>query len=377
MWPLLLVLSGAARPDTGFGERSAPPSCRTCHRTIVDSFSRTAHWRTSAEAGQTTIRGDFSPGHNVLHTRRPGVGFTMEQREGGFYQTGWDSSTGGARTERIALVIGSGRRGQSYLYWRNGLLFELPVSYLTGARQWINSPGYPDGQIDFSRLIEQRCLECHATSFSLSADRRVRRYSSTYQLGIGCQRCHGDARRHIAYQAAHPEDSTAQFIFDPSRATRDRRVDVCALCHSGARDEKRPPFTFHPGDSLDAFLAPAAGKDIVPDVHGNQVALLRRSKCFLASPAMSCSTCHDVHQAQRDVAAFVPHCLECHQVEQHPGADSIGARLTTLCIDCHMPVRRSNALQFNTAGRGDALYFRSHEIAVYPDVTARLLRSAP
>ena len=375
MWQLLLVLAATTRPDTGHG--TVVPSCRACHQQIVDAFSTTAHRRTSTPASATTVRGDFSPGHSRLHTGRPGVGFTMEQRADGFYQTGWDSTTGGARSERIDLVIGSGRRGQSYLYWRNGLLFELPVSYLTGPRQWINSPGYPDGQIDFNRLIEQRCLECHATSFPLSADRRVRRYSSSYQLGVGCQRCHGDARRHAAYQAAHPEDSTGQFIFNPARATRDRRVDVCALCHSGARDEKRPPFTFHPGDSLDAFLAPATGKDNVPDVHGNQVALLHRSKCFQGSPDMSCSTCHDVHQAQRDVAAFVPHCLECHQVERHPGGDSIGARLTALCIDCHMPVRRSNALQFNTAGRRDALYFRSHEIAVYPDVAARLLRSVP
>src|SRR5499426_1991416 len=149
MWPLLLIVG----LDTTV-------TCRTCHASIVDSYALTAHRRTSAEGRRATIRGDFTPGHTVLRTRTRGVGFTMEQRAGGFYQTGWDSTTGGARSERIDIVIGSGRRGQSYLYWRNGLLFELPVSYLTGARQWINSPGYVDGQIDFNRLIEPRCLEC-------------------------------------------------------------------------------------------------------------------------------------------------------------------------------------------------------------------------
>jgi Cytochrome c554 and c-prime len=179
------------------------PTCRSCHQTIVDSFVHTAHQRTSTAAGRGTILGDFSPGRNLLHTRTPGIGFTMERRADGFYQTGWDSTTRGVRTERIDLVIGSGRRGQSYLYWRSGLLFELPVSYLTGVRRWINSPGYADGQVDFNRLIEPRCLECHATSFTMAADRRVRRYSENYVLGVQCQKCHGDARQHIAYQSAH------------------------------------------------------------------------------------------------------------------------------------------------------------------------------
>lgn len=376
MWHLLLgVIVGVAGPDTSL--HHAASTCRTCHQDIIDGFRRTAHRRTSTDVGPTTVLGDFTAGHNILRTHAAGVGFTMERRADVFYQTGWDSTSGRSRSERMDLVIGSGRRGQTYLYWRNGLLFELPVSYLTGIRQWINSPGYPDGQIDFNRLIEPRCLECHATSFAMAGDRRVRRYSGTYQLGIECLKCHGDATRHMAYHTDHPEDTTAQFIFNPARASRDRQVDVCAICHSGPRDEKRSAFSFRPGDSLDAFLAPAAGQDAVPDVHGNQVALLRRSRCFQASPALVCSTCHDVHRTQRDVASFVPYCLQCHDVTQHPGADSIGTRLTTACIDCHMPVRRSNALQINTPGRRAALYFRSHQIAVYPDVAARLLRPRP
>lgn len=369
MWPIAFLLLDGGGPT---------PSCRTCHGAIVDSFSRTAHQRTSTAAGPRTILGDFMPGHNALRTRLPGVSFIMERRPDGFYQIARDSSVGGTRAERIDLVIGSGRRGQTYLYWRNGLLFELPVSWLTATRQWINSPGYVDGQIDFSRLVVPRCLECHATSFSMSPDRRVRRYSENYVLGLQCQKCHRDARKHIAYQVAHPEDTTAQFIFNPRTATRDRQLDVCALCHSGGRDEKRPAFSFRPGDSLNAFLAPEAGKDVVPDVHGNQVALLRRSKCFQSSPGMSCSTCHDVHEVQRDVAAFVPHCQQCHDVTQHPGADSIGARLTTAaCIDCHMPNRRSAAIRINTASSPASLSFRSHQIAVYKDVAAAVLQSHP
>src|SRR5713226_3140165 len=177
----LLLITGAAY---------AKLDCAQCHRDIAVSFARTAHANASKQASQESILGPFDAGKNQMFTGVPGVYFRMERREDGFYQTGVQD--GHSRSERFDLVIGSGRRGQSFLYWRNGLLFQLPVSYLTGVRQWINSPGYVDGQIDFNRLIEPRCLECHATSFTLAVDRRVRRSSETYQLSLGCQKCHGE-----------------------------------------------------------------------------------------------------------------------------------------------------------------------------------------
>src|SRR5881394_209231 len=347
---------------------TSPAACRPCHEQIVATFMQTAHFHTSVQASPGSVRGRFSPGHNILRTRAPGVYFEMSTRHGVSYETGVDSAVGRSRTEQIDLVIGSGRRGQTYLYWRSGLLFELPVSYLTRAQQWINSPGYPDGQIDFGRVIVPQCLDCHSTSFTMNADRRASRYSTDYRLGISCDKCHGDGREHVKDPAAT--------ILNPARFSRDRRVDNCALCHSGGRDPKRPPFSYRPGAVLDDYLAPASvGKGAVPDVHGNQVGLLQSSKCFRSSPEMSCSSCHDVHQPQRDVTAFAAKCRACHEVAQHPMAAAIGDRMITSCIDCHMPNRRSRAIELNTSTTRLALYYRSHAIGIYPDVTARVLRS--
>jgi len=355
-----------------------PPggSCRACHQEIVDSFVKTAHARTSAEATARSVKGRFAAGQNMLRTRAPGVYFKMERRGAAFYETGVDTNHGSSRAERIDLVIGSGRRGQTYLYWRNGLLFELPVSYLTGMREWINSPGYRDGEIDFGRLIVPRCLECHTTSFPPAGDARVRRYSRAYVLGISCEKCHGDGRRHVEYHSAHPADSVGRYILNPGTFSRDRKVDTCALCHSGARDPKRPPFSYRPGEPLDDYLVPLSDRDVpTPDVHGNQIGLLRRSKCFRSSPGMACSTCHDVHQPKPDLAWFAQKCLGCHQVNGHPGAEQIGARMMTSCIDCHMPNRRSRAIEINMPTRRLALYYRSHAIGIYPEVAAAVLRS--
>jgi len=350
--------------------------CTTCHVSIGNTFAQTAHFKTSAEATAQSIKGSFAEGHNQLRTRAAGIYFKMEQRNGAFYQTGVDSAQASARTERIDLVVGSGRRGQSYLYWKNGLLFELPVSYLTGIDQWINSPGYVDGEIDFARIIVPRCLECHSTSFKLKQERRALQYSRDYELGIACAKCHGDGHQHAQYHASHPEDLHGKYIINPARFSRDRKVDNCALCHSGLREQIRPPFTYTPGEKLDDYLLPASDRDApIPDVHGDQVGLLRRSKCFRSSPTMSCSTCHDVHRPQRDLAQFARKCLACHQTGRHEMVDQIGARMITSCIDCHMPNQRSNAIEINTPTTRSTLSFRSHTIGIYPEVAATILQS--
>jgi hypothetical protein len=49
-----------------------------------------------------------------------------------------------SRSERIAVVVRSGEQGQTYLYWNEDQLFQLPVSYWTKLG-WVNSPGYRDG----------------------------------------------------------------------------------------------------------------------------------------------------------------------------------------------------------------------------------------
>src|SRR5437879_13115297 len=198
-------------------------SCKPCHERIVATFLQTAHLATSAEATARSIKGRFSAGYNVLRISSSGVSFEIDERTGVFYQTGVDSAQGRSTTRRIDLVVGSGRRGQSYLYWSGGLLVELPVSYLTGPRQWINSPGYSDGEIDFGRLIVPRCLECHSTTFPLQTERGAVRYSRRYRLGISCEKCHGEGREHIRYQASHPAETRGEIGRASCREGGERR----------------------------------------------------------------------------------------------------------------------------------------------------------
>src|SRR6185503_20539489 len=110
----------------------------------------------------------FSPGANLLRTVDTNLIFEMGATNGGFFQKAVrqvSPTTVGHRTERFDIVLGSGRKGQTYAFWKEDQLFQLPVSYWTELGEWVNSPGYPDGSAIFTRPITPRCLECHATSF--------------------------------------------------------------------------------------------------------------------------------------------------------------------------------------------------------------------
>ncbi len=296
----------------------------------------------------------------------------MEVKDGGYYQTAIAGVPGHEQShaERIDVVTGSGKRGQSYLYWLGDQLFELPLSYWSDGRQWINSPGFKDKTANFSRAIYPRCLECHATAIvALSPDPLSNHYDrDSLVTGISCETCHGPGGEHVASHSAGKAD---QDILNPARFSRDRQLDLCALCHSGAgRPELAPAFSYLPGQPLDGYLRPVpVDATMQPEVHGNQVGLLKRSRCYLSSPTMSCSTCHDVHLPERTAATYSSRCLTCHRVENCTVARRPEVKIEDKCIDCHMPAQPTNAIISTTGGKEVRATMRTHWIRVYPGVT--------
>jgi hypothetical protein len=360
--------------------------CASCHQDQSSSYGHTAHHLSSQPGDKTSILGSFRDGSNVLMiadpagaTDNPGLYFKMESKNNKQYQTavaGWSAQLQ-RRTEPMDIVIGSGVRGQSYLYWRGDQLFELPVSYWSEGSQWINSPGYTNGTMNFTRPVTPRCLECHLTWIQpRSMDPLTNRYDRTSLiLGLSCERCHGPGADHVSLHrrevSGSPSATTAankEAILNPARFSRDRQVDLCALCHNGLRQEElTPAFTFVAGESLDSHLQPNEGEITEhPDVHGDQVGLLKRSRCYQASPNMSCSTCHNVHEPERAASTYSARCLTCHQVESCGMSKTMGRRIAENCVDCHMPVQQTNAVASETAGRVIRPNIRSHWIKVYP-----------
>ncbi|MGC2404534.1 MAG: multiheme c-type cytochrome [Acidobacteriaceae bacterium] len=331
-------------------------ACRSCHSAQVDSFHQTAHFLTSSEPTERSILGSFISPENILKTSNPSLVFHMEAKNGGFYQTA------NARSERFAFVIGSGEKGQTYLFWDDDQLFQLPVSWWKDLG-WVNSPGYRDGVADFERPIIPRCLECHATRFNSTSPPSNRYSLSGYQLGIQCEKCHGPGAEHVRREQS--KAATDPAILNPAHFSRDRQMDLCAWCHAGHGRQLVPAFSYVAGDALEKYInfpKPEPGAPL--DVHGNQVEMLKQSRCYLQS-SMTCETCHNVHVAQHDLAAFSQRCLSCHK----PGSTVFSKAdhpVVSNCIDCHMPKQQTNLIVFNSTGKQRKPEMRNHWIKIYP-----------
>ena len=351
-------------------------TCRSCHKDIDETFFHTAHFLTSRPATKESIAGSFSSGANILETANPALLYRMEAKDGGFFQTAVEGAAPEATThsERFDVVIGSGRKGQSYLYWKGDQLFQLPVSYWTELRAWVNSPGYLDGVADFDRPILPRCLECHAT-YADAEDTFANRYHQArgFVLGISCEKCHGPGREHaVRYGSKNPpaasDGASDGTLVNPAKLSRAIQIDNCALCHGGIGHALAPTFSYKPGEPIGKYLqldSPGASSNI--DVHGNQVALLERSRCFQASENMTCSTCHNVHERQRDMATFSQRCLSCHQEKSCGQYPKLGHAIAQNCIDCHMPNQQTNLIVSSFNGKAVRPKVRNHWIKVYPE----------
>jgi hypothetical protein len=166
--------------------------CARCHEEKAASYDRTAHHLTSQAVSKASIAGSFAPGLNIMATSNPDLSFLMEHKGGAFFQTAIWGSPPNQRihTERFDLVIGSGRNGQTYLFWDENQLFQLPVGYSNVRGRWINSPGYPDGTASFSRGIVPRCLECHTAYFEPQFPDPASNFYNTrnFVIGISCEK---------------------------------------------------------------------------------------------------------------------------------------------------------------------------------------------
>ena len=365
------VPKGEAGEERGFVGDNA---CRTCHQREFESYQTTRHHLDSAFPSAETVHGHFDSGRNTMESLDPGVSFRMDAKDGAFFETSLVGQPGHekTRTEKIDLVIGSGKKGQTYLYWRGDELFELPVSYWTNLNRWVNSPGYVDGTANFDRGINPRCLECHSTSFQQLGGSKAGFHfdKQHFELGISCERCHGAGAEHVRLHSSQTGVATASVKMAPIGFERDRQVDICAQCHGGIGTSLTPAFTFKPGDALAPHISLEANPLARVDVHGNQVALLQKSRCFQSSAGMTCSTCHNLHEPEREAASYSAVCLTCHQASACPTFSKMPPPAVTNCIDCHMPEQQSNSLRVDLEDQQIPMKVRNHWIRVYPSQPA-------
>ena len=372
--------NGTVAPPPAFrGATSTSEACRPCHQSIYDSYVKTGHYLTSTVATRTTVRGDFGAGRNVAHTPLPDLQFAMEERRGGFFQTAvYTKDTTETFTKPLQIVVGSGERAQTYLFWEGDRLFQLPGMYFTPEETWTLAPGYenwivwwedlPNKRLGmlYQRPIGGRCIECHAaTVLPVGSSAGFRFHPDSFEVGISCAKCHGPGAQHIAFHEQNPAAEKGRHIVNPASLSRSQQISSCALCHAGQGVPRTPPLSFRPGDEISAHRIYAKADQKKLSVHGGQVQFLQESRCFAESGSMTCSTCHNVHEDETDqTAMFSRKCLTCHD-QSH--AEEPELAQGDHCTECHMPDQQASNLPVYREGEELFLSMANHRIGIFKD----------
>jgi predicted CXXCH cytochrome family protein len=263
--------------------------------------------------------------------------YAVIARGGRFYQRRHQLTADGRETnllERsIDFVLGSGNHARTFLH-RNarGELVELPLAwYSENGGTWAMNPGYDrSDHLGFQRKLDRECIFCHAAS----AD----------PAPIDCQRCHGPGDQH----ARRPQSGS---IVNPARLDAQRRLEVCLQCHLESSSRALPYairrfgrgyFSYRPGEPLSDYMLHferAGGPGDTFEINDAGYGFLQ-SACYRRSNgALTCTTCHNPHEASHDPEATERYqrvCRNCHA--------TLPARHTAAaaCLQCHMPKRRTD-----------------------------------
>ncbi len=292
----LFVISGCIHAEVG------SLACAPCHRTIYDSYRKTAMANSSGSIAQPAHFASqtfSSPGGTVAYS----VGSVFSAKVGDVEVT-----------RPLEYFIGSGAVGRSYLTRVGQYLFQAPVSFYAQDSTWRVSPGFERSEtLNVSRPVEASCLNCHSSGVRLIAG-SVNQYEDTpfREGGIGCERCHGSGERHAT-------------LVNPAKLAPAARDSICEQCHlAGEVRVGKASFVWDPPKSR--------------QVNGH-VEELSRSRCKLASgDKLWCGSCHDPHSTPLQKAAWYrERCFACHNTASCTAPKPARTAKADDCTACHMP----------------------------------------
>jgi predicted CXXCH cytochrome family protein len=335
-FPLLLGVLATAGSSTAQAAAAPDRACAHCHQEIFDSYEKTVMARASGDAADGLLPGEFTHAASGVHYR-------LFLRDGHAWLSYDRPNAPPERTlkgeQELSFFVGSGRRGRTYLFQKDGYWFEIPVNWYGKQQVWDMNPKSIDArEMPFTLKVDAGCLHCHATAVqpSLGAGNHFGARPFLYP-GITCQSCHGDPAAHLASGGSAP-------ILNPAKLSPSRRDSVCLQCHLEGEGTVNAPgrslSAFIPGENLSEYVTHFVHSgELGPDGRAtSQWEALLQSECKIKSgDRLTCTTCHDPHNspsAEQRVSYFRSRCLTCHGApafvsKHHPDQPD--------CSGCHMP----------------------------------------
>jgi hypothetical protein len=246
-------------------------------------------------------------------------------------------------SEPILYAFGNAHVAQTYVYRRNGKLYEGRVSYYTAidGLDWtigdvLNPPPSLEEAAgrDINSDEARNCFSCHGTATVVNTKLQL----DLLVPGVTCEACHGPGGRHAAAMLFAPGES--MYIFNPKALDAESlSQEFCGACHRGV-------------DTV----------PMMPDLGGINNVRFQPYRLFNSrghdpgDPHLACTACHDPHaDLKREDAVYDAQCTACHtargaeksigeqnnsRVGKRAAISSSGKRCPVAserCVKCHMP----------------------------------------
>jgi hypothetical protein len=320
--------------------------CAQCHQTKAESQARTAMARTATRAADS----------EVLRTRHAltfkAGAYVHEIRTGNGTSVYSVSDGNGKASAVLGWAFGVGKVGQTFIFERQGTMYEARASYFGTIDSLDSTPGRALDrpmtlQAAMGRPLSstefRRCFGCHTTAFSTRGGSSV----DEMMPGVTCEACHGPGRAHSEAMRQDRENEGLAAIVNPAPFTPVDSVDFCGACHA----------TY-----WDVTLAGEKGISALR----SQPFRLQSSRCWgEGDRRITCVACHNPHEPlERDARFYDTRCLTCHQATDGASvsdrlsvpsplqaialpAPACKARQREQCATCHMPQYKVPEMHFS------------------------------
>lgn len=313
-------------------------ACASCHREKSQSYSHTGMANALTSVGQSKLL----QSHPRMTFRAGTYSYEIANDGGQFLYRVTDGKE--TMSELLLYAFGDAQVAQTYIFRRNGRLFESRLSYYTAidGLDWtvgdaLQSPpslGEALGR-DISGDEARNCFSCHGTGAVVNAKLQL----GDLMPGVTCEACHGPGEKHSMAKLLDTE--AVSRIFNPKALDPEiLSQEFCGACHRG----------------VDTVA-------MMPDLGGINNVRFQPYRLFNSrghdpkDPHFACTACHDPHLSlSQQEEANDANCKVCHDLNatnqitrasentnasaKQPRTSSSGKKCPVgndRCLSCHMP----------------------------------------